>query len=238
MSWLTTLPIAHRGLHNDERPENSLAAFAAARDGGYPVELDVHLSIDGHVVVFHDRTLERMTGQSGLVAQTTAADLQRLRLGKSAEPIPLLLDVCELLQGAVPLLIEIKNRGAVGPLEAAVTNVLAAYSGDCAVQSFNPRVVRWLQQHTPHILRGQLSERYRDSDLSPFRKLLLRTMVLNSVTRPHFIGYDATAIPSWPVGLARKQGLPVLAWTVRSAAEQQRLRPFVDNIIFEGFAPT
>ena len=71
---------AHRGLHDNERPENSLAAFQAAADRGLGAELDVHLTKDGQLVVFHDGTLDRVCGRSGKVEKMTAAELMTCRL--------------------------------------------------------------------------------------------------------------------------------------------------------------
>src|SRR3954466_4751370 len=120
--WLVRTPIAHRGLHaaRDGRPENSLAAFAHACALGFPAEMDVRLTRDGEVVVFHDRALERLTGASGSVDERTAAELRGLRLLGTAEPVPLLRDVLALVAGRVPLLIELKPSALGADLEHAV----------------------------------------------------------------------------------------------------------------------
>src|SRR5512147_108799 len=130
-AWLLETPIAHRGLHDARYGviENSLPAFWTAARGGFPAELDVRLLADGAVVVFHDRDLDRMTGATGPIAARNARELRAILLSGGAagdDPriddarIPLLSDVLDLIAGATPLLIEVKNEGEVGPLERAL----------------------------------------------------------------------------------------------------------------------
>ena len=146
------IPLAHRGLHDAAkgRIENAMASFQAAINGGYGIELDVQLSADGQAVSFHDDTLDRLTGETGLVRDRTAHALGEISLNGSRDTIPTFREVLDLVAGKVPLLIEIKDQdGAfgedVGPLERAVARDLEGYIGDCAVMSFNPHSVAAMQ---------------------------------------------------------------------------------------------
>ena len=237
--WLGSLPIAHRGLHTESagRPENSLAAFAAAAQEGYGIELDVQLSADGQVVVFHDYDLSRMTGHQGRVGETRWEELKQLKLGESDQGIPLFSDLLALVGGRVPLLVEVKNEGKVGPLEQGVIDALKGYAGDFAVQSFNPFVVNYFYKHAPEMVRGQLSSNFMGENLALWKKFLLRNLLLNFVSRPTFIAYEYGALPGWFARRVRQKGLLLLTWTVRSPEESARARELFDNIIFEGFTP-
>lgn len=244
MDWLRTLPVAHRGLHDTAKGiiENSPSAFEAAARAGYAIEIDVHASSDGEVIVFHDKDLDRLTRESGPLKERSAHELTQLLLEGSADTIPTLHQVLSQVNGRVPMLIEIKNTGrVVGGLENAVANCLATYKHEVAVQSFNPYSMGWFAKNAPEIPRGQIAEGYRDRKeevrLSPHERFVLRHILLSVLSRPNFIAYDCNALPAPAPRLARALGLPVLSWTVRSAGTWERIKPFVDNIIFEGFRP-
>ena len=243
---MRTVPIAHRGLHNAAAGyiENAPTAFEAAARAGYAIELDVHGSADGEAIVFHDRTLDRLTGTRGRIAGRTAKELTGLNLLGSHETIPTLGDVLDLVDGRVPLLIEIKSRQRrVGKLEARVASLLDGYTGEAAVQSFNPYSMGWFVEHAPHIARGQLALDYRKlAKLTPRRvpamaKICLRHMLLNYISKPNFVSYEWGALPSWAAKRVRMFGLPVIAWTVDSPDIAAQVARHVDNIIFEGFQP-
>ena len=223
-SWLKGTPIAHRGLHaaSAGRPENSLGAFEQACALDFPAELDVRLTRDGEVVVFHDRALRRLTGAAGRVEQRTAADLRGLRLLGTDECVPLLGEVLDLVAGRVPLLIELKATVPGAALEQAVLGVLDGYAGDVAIQSFKLRTVRELDRRdAPHAI-GHLWRR--------------RTVAAPR-TRLEFVGCHVDGAPRRAVRRRRDSGAVVLAWTVRSAEQARQALRFVDNYIFEGFVP-
>lgn len=236
-AWLTEFPIAHRGLHGDAVPENSLAAFARAVAAEVPIELDVRITADGAVIVLHDDNLRRMTGLDRAVAAVTAAEVAELRLAATDERIPRLHEVLDLVGGRVPLLLEVKNRAAVGPLEERVAALLQSYRGPIAVQSFNPFSLDWFRRRHPAIVRGQLAGDFRGVDLAWYRKVLLRNLLFNRWSRPQFISYDVRCLPHAAVTRARLRGTAVLAWTVDTADKLSHARRWADNVIFETIRP-
>lgn len=243
MEWLRDIPIAHRGLHNAGVGliENAMGAFEAAARAGYGIELDVHGTLDGEAIVFHDRTLDRLTETRGRTSSRTAEELKALKLGGTGETIPTLGDVLDQIAGRVPILIEIKSRKRkVGRLEGRIAELIENYRGPVAVQSFNPYSMGWFAEHMPQLARGQLALDFRkitDKRMPAMARICLRHMLLNYISKPNFVAYEWGALPSWAAKRARLFGLPVLAWTVDSPDIAGRIRGHVDNIIFEGFTP-
>ena len=235
-TWLVEQPIAHRGFHEKNVPENSLLAFSKAIEKGYAIELDVQLLSDNTVVVFHDESLARMTGNDGYLRFLSKKDLKSLTLKGSKETIPTLEEVLKLVDGKVPLLIEIKNKHKVGDLEQAVIDLLKNYQGEYAVQSFNPYSLGYFRQHAPSILRGQLAGYLKNEKISWFKKFLLKRMRFNKkISQPNFISYEAATLPNRFV--KKFKDLPLLAWSVKSKEEYLKIVKYCDNIIFEKFEP-
>jgi glycerophosphoryl diester phosphodiesterase len=242
-SWLTTLAVAHRGLHdgNREVSENSLQAFAAARDAGYAVELDVRLAADGAVMVMHDNTLDRLTETVGHLADFTSSQLvEHVRLKANKEPIPTLPQVLELLDGAVPLLVEVKNFSPdVGKLERAVADCLHRYRGPVAVQSFNAQVVQWFHMHAPALTRGAVTSEFTslDLDLTDRQRFQVREAMARRLGEPQFYAHDVRFLPHEYVDMARQHDLPVLIWTVTDDTAYRKAKQYGDNVIFEFIRP-
>ena len=158
----------------------------------------------------------------------------------TAETIPTLAAVLAMVDGRIPLLLELKRQPVgIGPLEEACRSALAAYRGPVAVQSFDPFAMAWFARHAPRLLRGQISGDFRThtGNLPAWCKILSRRLLLNRLSRPHFISYDVRCLPHWAPLRARAQGTPLLAWTVRTAAERQLAAHYADNVIFEGYRP-
>jgi glycerophosphoryl diester phosphodiesterase len=234
-------PIAHRGLWTrDGAPENTLAAFDAAAKAGYGVELDVQLSADGEAVVFHDDRLDqRLTTTRGRVAQRTAAELAEVRVAGSRETIPTLKEALECVGARVLVLVELKVLGGdEGALERRVAAVLDAYDGPAAVISFNPRAIAWFADNRPARLRGLDSSAYHDAlnwALSAEERRALAELEHVSLARPHFLGLGLDLLPSPSADALRAQGLPVVAWTLRSPEQWARVASHCDNLMFEGY---
>ena len=236
-AWLLARPIAHRGLHDAQRPENSLAACDAAVAADYPIELDVHLGNTGELVVFHDDELGRMTGASGSLADTPWSRLSSLRLAGTDEPIPRLEQVLARVRGRVPLILDLKSGRAPGKLEDAVTAALANYRGEIALQSFNPFAIARLRRASRSRVLGLLSCEFDAADLSRLEKFALRRLLLAPLAMPNYVGYELRCLPYWAASAARRFGVALVAWTVRSEAELARAAALADNCIFEVVRP-
>lgn len=237
-SWIVKSPIAHRGLHGDKIPENSISAFKQAVKNKYPIELDITALADGTPVVFHDERLARMTGADGFISSLNITDLENFKLNGTKEKIPTLAEVLEVVDGKVPLLIEIKNKGKVGQFEKAVWKELIKYDGEYAIQSFNPYTLEWFKINAPKIKRGQLASFFKNNDeITGIKKYALKRMLLNKkVSEPNFVVYDGTDVPN--KYLRKYYGVvPVLTYTIRTEGEELRLKGFCDNIIFEDYTP-
>ena len=232
---------AHRGLHDNEgaAPENSMAAFRKAVEGGYGIELDVQLTKDRIPVVFHDETLQRVCGVSGNVRDYTYEELQQFRLCKSEERIPLFADFLKLVDGQVPLIIEIKIHEDVNTVCTKVDELLKDYQGVYCIESFHPMAVKWYKAHRPEVIRGQLS-----GDLSQpgkpesFQYMLVHYLITNVFCRPDFIAYNHHNKNNLSREICRRgYGALSVAWTIKSQAELDRCRGDYDLFIFEGFIP-
>jgi glycerophosphoryl diester phosphodiesterase len=232
--------IAHRGLWSpDGPPENSLGAFQAACAAGYGIELDVQLSADGEAVVFHDDDLERMTGAPGRIADRTAADLAALRLKGSDERIPTLAETLALVGHRAMVHVELKTPyGQVGPLEQRVHDVIIDHSGPISVIGFNPYSHAWFAERFPGVMRGLDSYSYkRAPHMDEAQRTSFARLEHVSMAKPHFLALGLDMLPSHLATGFRIEGLPIIAWTVRSPDQWEAVRDGCDNLIFEGFTP-
>ena len=233
-------PIAHRGLWKPSGPpENSLAAFEAACEAGYGIELDVQLSRDGEAMVFHDSTLKRLTGRAGRIGDFTAAELAATPLGGTEETIPSLMETLALVGHRAMVLVELKTPpGEVGPLERRVHDILIDHAGPAAVIGFNPYSHAWFADRHPKILRGLDSDSYRDPNrkLAPEQRKAFARLEHVALARPHFLALGLDMLPDARAERFREAGMPLVAWTTRSPADWGRVKDGCDNHIFEGFA--
>ncbi len=232
---------AHRGLHSNGIPENSMAAFRAALEAGYGIELDVHLLKDGNLAVIHDGALVRTTGADGFIEDLTTADLKNYPLEGTAETIPTFREVIELFAGKAPLIVELKpERGNHAALADATCRMLDEYDIDYCMESFDPRAVAWLKKHRPDIVRGQLTEdflRNPKSKLPWILKFLLSKNLLNFMSRPDFVAYKfADRKSTWSLFFCRKQ-MESVTWTLTSQADYDIAVKEGWVPIFEGFRP-
>jgi glycerophosphoryl diester phosphodiesterase len=237
LDWLIARPIAHRGLHNEKKGmlENTASAFAAAIASNYAIECDLQLTADHEAVVFHDDMLDRLTPERGKVADRSVAELISIPLRSSPERIPTLAELARLVDGRVPLLIELKSQWNGSPaLPFRALEVMRDYRGPFALMSFDPDFVRALRAASPTTPRGIVADRVTNRPwqrLPYYRRLELRHFLHLEQTAPHFVSFDAKGLPWPPVRQLRQVGLPVITWTVRS------VRRYCDQITFEGFLP-
>ena len=232
---------AHRGLHDAKSAENSMEAFEKAVKYGYGIELDVRLSLDGEVVVFHDDTLLRACGKPERVDTHSLAELKDMTIFKTACHIPEFSKVLEMVNGRVPLIVEIKTGGKRKELCEKTAKILENYSGAYCVESFDPRIVLWFKKNAPDILRGQLSKNFlreKEPGMPLPLAVLLTGMLINFLTRPDFVAYQLSDKRDIPFALCRFLFRePAAAWTVRSLKEEKQTKKFFDAIIFENFRP-
>ena len=228
---------AHRGLHSEDQsvPENSLPAFALACEAGYGMELDVQLSRDGQVVVFHDDTLDRACGVAARVDALDFAELQKLSLFGTAERIPLFSEVLALVNGRGPLIVELKNGPRNAELCEKTWALLRTYPGAYCIESFNPLIVAWFRFHAPTVLRGQLAqppEEYTKAGRGQAEAIVLGNTLLNAAARPQFIAYRIGPKPP-TVRFAEALGALRFGWTSHSRESEDTH----DAVIFEYYRP-
>lgn len=236
-SWIVKNPIANRGLFGDKIPENSLAAFKNAVKNKLAVEIDVTCLADNTPVAFHDAKLARMTGKDGFISNSAYEDISKLTLAGTKEKIPTLKEVLDVIEGKVPALIQIKNFGKVGVIEKAVWKVLQDYSGEYAIESYNPYTLEWFKKNAPKVKRGQLASYFKDKEITGISKWSLKRMRFNKkISEPNFIVYDANDMPNKFVKKYIGE-IPVLTCSIRSEDEEKRLSPFVDNFLFDSYTP-
>ena len=232
---------AHRGLHDSERPENSMAAFEAAVEKGYGVELDVHLLKDGTLAVIHDSDLSRTTGQTGRVEDLTAGELKNYRLQGTEQIIPEFGQVLSLFAGRVPLIIELKSAGGnAAKLTETACRMLESYRGPYCVESFDPACILWLRKNRPDIIRGQLAENsMKMKGHYPWIVRLITSYYMeNFLTRPDFIAYRFEDRDTVSNAICRKLwGIQGVSWTLRTPEDFQTAVAEGWIPIFEGFAP-
>lgn len=242
--WLRR-PIAHRGLHDAARGiiENSASAVAAAMGKGFAVEVDLQCAADHVPVVFHDETLDRLTPETGPVAARNAEALSAISLRGSTDRILSLPALLSLVNGRVPLVLEVKSTWTrERKYEANIALLLASYPGSVGVMSFDPYCVAAFKEIEPSLPRGLISERFSDRqywpNLTPWERFAMRNLLTSAIARPHFIAYDIKALPALAPFIAQTLfGLPLLTWTVRTKEERERALRYADAMIFEGITP-
>lgn len=226
---------AHRGLHGKNIPENSIAAFELACQKGYGIELDVQLSKDGTVMVFHDYTLNRMTGMDGKVCETEAKDLTKLKLKNTDQTIPTFEQVLSAVNGRVPLLVELKGENLNTALCEKVAVILKEYKGDYCIESFNPLLLRAMRKQLPNAFYGQLYTNVcKDKKKYSPLNILLSLMFFNFLAKPDFIAYKYKYRNSLPVKLTTKcYKATRFSWTIKSEEEMKNAQENNECAIFE-----
>lgn len=231
---------AHRGLYEKDQsvPENSLPAFRRAVEAGFGAELDVQLTRDGQIVVFHDDTLQRACGAEGRICDRTLDELRALSLFRTGEQIPLLSEVLDIFRGRQPLIVELKHCPNRKELCAAVRKALAAYPGPACIESFDPLIVRDFRRNDSGRLRGQLVGPVSDYRglMPPVLGWMLSRTLFNAVARPHFIA-ARLGPESLSVRLGAALGAMKVCWTARDADSHDRLMRENDMVIFEEYRP-
>lgn len=234
--------IAHRGLfdNNNGPYENSLPAFQRAVDSGYGIELDIQLSKDGYLVVFHDETLLRVCKNAKKISNLTLEEISAFNLGDDEDTIPLFSDVLNLVVGRVPLLIEIKPHGDCVETAKKAAEILKDYKGAYAVQSFHPAPLLWYKKNCPDVPRGLLSTDYRRNrmDRPWYQQFLLSNLLVNFAVKPDYIAYNHKYANQLSFQLGRKlYKYKCAAWTIRSQKSLEKARKSFDIFVFDSFIP-
>ncbi len=248
-AWLTARPIAHRGLHDASHGviENTVSAARAAVERGYGIECDVQLSRDGEAVIFHDFTLERLTQGQGRVDDLSVTQLRKLKMRGCDDRITTLADFCAMVNGHVPITVEIKSRFNADPrLAERVASVVADYAGPICIESFDPFVIAHLRTHRQglriaHVPLGMIAQAHYDdledewAHLSIDARRSLAEFLHYEATQPQFLSFGVRDLPHAVAHLCRRGlGIPVTIWTVRTAADRELALTWGDQIVFEG----
>ena len=242
MTELKKYDSAHRGFYKKDQsiPENSLPAFQRAVSKGFGVELDLQLTADGQVVVFHDDILKRMCGVDKVVSELTYEELQQYPLAQSGEKIPLFTQVLKVMGGKTPMIIELKPYNNTAELCTKACEILTLYKGPWCVESFSPEVVRWFRKNRPQVVRGQLMAHFthKDEHLNIITAFLARNLFVNALGRPDFIAYDVTARRNWSLRAAcRLFHAQEVNWTIRTPQLLWSVKADGALGIFEHFDP-
>ena len=243
--WLIARPVAHRGLHDRARGivENMPGAMAAAIAGNFAIELDIQLSSDGEAMVHHDDALGRLNDGAGRLRDLSAAQLKQVAFKDTPERMMTLGDLCDLVAGRVPLVVEIKSHfDGDAALVARLAEVAAAYKGPIAAMSFDPDKVVALRARAPRMIRGIVAERRYDDrawpTLTPAQRRDMTALRHGFRTRPHFVSYKVDDLPSPAPWIARRLfDCALLTWTVRTPAQRAITARYADQMTFEGFVP-
>ena len=229
--WLFTKPIAHRGLWGKEIVENSLSAYKNAVKNAYPIEIDLYSSIDGEIFSFHDDSLKRMTNSDGFIYEKTAKELSNLKLIGCDQTIPTFNEVLELVDGKVPILIELKDQPNKNYVKTVVER-LKSYKGQFAIQSFNPLLIKKVKKLAPEFCRGILGTVKYSKHLPKIKRHIVRKMSLNFLVKPDFISYSFEDLP-----IKNNKNIPLITWTITSQKDYEKVKVFAKNVIFENFIP-
>ncbi len=232
--------IAHRGLHdnNIKVPENSILAFENAISNEYDIELDVRITKDRKVVVFHDKNLKRMTTIDKDVHEVTYDELLKLNLKNTNEKIPLFKDVLNLIDGKCLVNVELKSDIKRNILEVEVSKILDNYKGEFFVKSFNPYTVWWFKRNRPNYIRGQLACEFKFSKLNKFERYVFKNMLFNFITKPHFIAYDIHCYSDKLIQKQLKKGIKLITWTNKTDEDIVLSKSIgASAVVFENIMP-
>ena len=233
ISFLRKGLIAHRGYHDKKKGiiENSIESFKRAIAYKYIIELDVHMLNDGNIVVFHDSNLKRICGVNKVIENCSYDEIKNYKLFNTESKIPLLSDVLKLVDGKVPLLIEIKKYYKYGVLEKKLTNMLRDYNGKVAVQSFYPKTIFWFKKNARNIPIGLLTSDFKNSS-NNLKRLIGKTILLDIILKSDFISYDINAIPNLYINSKKKKKF-ILGWTIKDKKTYEKGITYFDNLICE-----
>lgn len=228
LSFLEDKAIAHRGIYDNKTvAENSLSAFKECIKENIPIELDVHLLRDNEIVVIHDDNLKRLTRLKRRLKDLTYKQIEDLTLLETDDKIPTLKEVLDLVDGKVPLIIELKYDNPPSMLEKEIVKLLDDYKGQFAIKSFHPLIVYWFKKNRPNYIRGLLVPNNGDS----LRRKILHSMILSNLADPDFISVDIRRNNK----KLFKKNIPILGWTIKNQHDYDYNEYKYTNLILDNF---
>lgn len=235
LHWITTNHIAHRGLHNKDFPENSMEAFLHAVQHNYDFELDLQLTKDNQIVVFHDQNLMRLCGIDKRISHMLYKDLKDVSISSTKSTIPLFKDVLDSIPSSTHLMIELKTSMKNRKLVKRFLSLMSHYTFSYVVQSFDPRIVSLLRKKAPNIVRGYITKNRQVSNilLNGFIKIL----PIHFWCKPNYYVYKLEDLPNKLMDKMKAKGYPILSYTARTKTELAFIKEHYDNAVFEGFLP-
>ena len=228
---LLSTPIAHRGLWNSTITENTETAFIKAVEGGFSIETDLYMTLDGQIVCCHDNNLFRLAGKNKCLTNLTLKEIKDINLIGGGK-VPTLTELLNVVNGKVFLLLEIKNQPNKLVVDKVV-EILKSYNGKFAIQSFNPFHLARVKKLAPNFLRGILADNNPDTNKT-LEKWVVKYMPFNFLCKPQFISYNYNGLP---LKKCKRKNLPVIAWTITNKERAEKIKPMANNIIFENFIP-
>ena len=240
LTWIKEKQIAHRGLHTLDKsiPENSESAIRLAMEKNYGIEFDINVLKDGTVVVFHDNNLKRLVGKDLYLSDLTYDEIKDYTIFDTKEKIPTLKSVLNMVDGKVPLLIELKPLGNNKLLCEKFVDTMTDYKGVYAIHSFNPYIVMWFKKNHPNIIRGQITEYFKNNrKMKRITKYLMRSMFFNRFSKPDFVNYGIKDLPNKYCDHIYKKGQCVISYASRNQKEYDMVKKHYDNSVFEYFIP-
>jgi glycerophosphoryl diester phosphodiesterase len=241
LTWIKERTIAHRGLHSLDKkvPENSIRAFELAIEKNYGIEMDINVLKDGTVVVFHDHHLKRLVpGRTEMLSELNYEDIKELRILETEQKISTLKEVLGMVDGRVPLLIELKPLGDNKLLCENFWKTIKDYKGVYGIHSFSPGIVKWFKNNHPEVIRGQITEYFRDNHkMKRISKYLMRSMFFNRITKPDFVNYGIKDLPNKYCDKAFKKGMCIIAYASQSQEQFDMVKEHYNNSVFEYFIP-
>ncbi len=243
LDWLVGKSIAHRGLHNEKkgRVENTESAFAQAIKKGFSMECDIQLTADGRAVVFHDDEVNRVLDGKGKVKSLTVKQIQKIAFRQGKDRVQTLEELLEQVDGKETIVIEIKSLWDDDmTLTRYALDVLAHYRGPFVVMSFDENIVACAAELAPHIVRGITADRVIDpfyNFLPVSRRISMQNLAHLPRSKPHFVSYNFADLPFAPVGTIRRNGFPIITWTIENEDNAAQALRYSDQITFENFIP-
>lgn len=228
-SWLYDGVVCHRGKHNKVVKENTLEAVRLAMEDNLSIEVDVRLTKDNFVVVSHDDSLKRIYGVPLKISELSYREVVEYSKGE----IPLLSELLDVVNDKVGIMIEIKSGKRNKRLVDEVYNLLKEYKGRFVIISFNPYILKLIRKKDKSIIRGQLSYNYKSSKMNFVFKSMLKRLMFNFISKPHFISYGIDECDYKILRKLKKKGYFIMGWTYKSEKNKEQLLSIYDNMVVE-----